>query len=251
MTSGVWHLFRQHLASRGYLVLAPPWPRLRGAPECIRECPEILNGLGISEITRYYAKLVRSLHACPILIGHALGGLVVQKLLDQGLGAAGVALCSMPPKSVPFRQSYLPQCWSRILANPLNAGRAVRLSPDEFRSSFSNSLSSVEADEVFERIILPAPGRTIFELALANINNRTETQVSFAPSTRTPLLFVGGEQDRLVPPVLVRAMFERYANSGAMTEMRIFADRCHLIGSAGCDEVAEFTAAWIQSVFKV
>ena len=36
----------------------------------------------------------------PILVGHSFGGLVVQVLLDRGLGACGVAIDPAPPKGV-------------------------------------------------------------------------------------------------------------------------------------------------------
>jgi len=181
-------------------------------------------------------------------MGHSLGGLVVQQLLDQGLGAAGVAFCSMPPKSISLRSSILPRLWRRFLQDPINAGRAIRLSLEEFCRSFANSLNSNDAHEMFERIVLPAPGRTVFELALANAQNRNETQVSFTRSMRPPLLLVGGENDRLVPPDVVRAMHERHVSAGSSTEMRIFAGRCHLIGLNTCDDVAEFAANWIDSL---
>ena len=48
----------------------------------------------------HYAAIIAKLAAPPILIGHSMGGAVVQVLLDRGLGAAGVAIDPAPIKGV-------------------------------------------------------------------------------------------------------------------------------------------------------
>jgi hypothetical protein len=51
----------------------------------------------VAGITAHYGHLIGGLSAPPALIGHCLGGLVVQILLDGGLGAAGAAINPAPP----------------------------------------------------------------------------------------------------------------------------------------------------------
>src|SRR5215217_2841183 len=48
----------------------------------------------------HYEGIVGELDKPPILMGHSMGGLVVQIMLDHGYGAAGVAIDSVPPEGV-------------------------------------------------------------------------------------------------------------------------------------------------------
>ncbi len=54
----------------------------------------------LAEIIDHYAKLVSALPEPPILVGHSFGWLIVQVLIDRGLGTCGVAIDSAPPKGV-------------------------------------------------------------------------------------------------------------------------------------------------------
>jgi pimeloyl-ACP methyl ester carboxylesterase len=58
----------------------------------------------------------RMLPEPPFLIGHSMGGLVVQMLLDRGFGAAGVAISSAPPRGVPPIY-YWNECSGCLLKN--------------------------------------------------------------------------------------------------------------------------------------
>src|SRR3954464_14067832 len=100
MTPRSWEFFRSFYESRGYNVLAPAWPRMGREVEDLRRDPSALAGLGLREIVDHYARIVQALPRPPILIGHSIGGLVVQLLVDRGLGRAGVAIDSATPKGV-------------------------------------------------------------------------------------------------------------------------------------------------------
>ena len=55
---------------------------------------------GSGEIVDHYERFVLALDEPPILIGHGIGGLVVQALLDRGLGICGVAVASAPIRGI-------------------------------------------------------------------------------------------------------------------------------------------------------
>ena len=61
---------------------------------------EEIKGLGLEEIIDSYEEKIRALDEPPILIGHSFGGLIVEVLLDRGLGRAGVAMSPAPPKRI-------------------------------------------------------------------------------------------------------------------------------------------------------
>jgi pimeloyl-ACP methyl ester carboxylesterase len=170
MSPRSWSNFKGFYKERGYRVFTPAWPRIRGEGDDVRRNPSTLNGLGIAEISDHYSSFVRALPKPPILVGHSFGGLVVQLLLDRGMGAAGIVIGGVVPKGV----WKLP--WSAIrsagpaLLNPLNYGRSVALTLRQFRYAFANPTNDAEACEAYERYAIPGPGRVVFEQVIANFN---------------------------------------------------------------------------------
>ena len=104
-----WEKFIPFFEAKGYTCHAPAWPHKdRSIDELRRNPAPELARLGITEIVDHYDRFVRRLDQPPILIGHSYGGLFVQMLFDRGLGAAGVAIDSAPPRGVlPFYPSVI------------------------------------------------------------------------------------------------------------------------------------------------
>ncbi|MFD1277578.1 hypothetical protein ACFQ51_53670 [Streptomyces kaempferi] len=46
-------------------------------------------------------------------------------------------------------------------------------------------------------------------------------------TTRGPLLLVSGQEDHMVPAVVMRAEYKQYGSSAAVIELKQFADRVH------------------------
>jgi len=141
LTPRSWEGWKERFESRGHQVLAPAWPRMQGDVEDIRRDPSPLNGLGITEIADHYADVVDGLDRPPIIMGHSFGGLIVELLLDRGLGVAGVALSPAPVKGV----LRLPPATLRsafpVLGNPANRKRTVELTPKQFHYGFTNTMT--------------------------------------------------------------------------------------------------------------
>src|SRR6202020_411663 len=79
---------------------APGWPGDPPSVEEARKQPDLLAGHGIDEVTEHYAQVIAGLDSPPILVGHSFGGTIVEKLLGQGLGVAGIAIDAAPIKGV-------------------------------------------------------------------------------------------------------------------------------------------------------
>ena len=196
LTPRSWEGWKERFESRGHEVLAPAWPRMLGDVEQIRRDPSPLNGLGVAEIVDHYADIIRGLDQPPIVMGHSFGGLVVELLLDRGLGAAGVALSPAPVKGV----LRLPPAQLRsafpVLGNPANRKRTVELTPKQFNYAFTNTMTEAEAKAAYDRYQVAGPGRVIFQAAFANFNPSAPTKVDFHKDDRAPLLVVGNGQDK-------------------------------------------------------
>lgn len=253
MTPRSWEPFRRYYEERGCKVLAPAWPRLRGEVEDIRRDSSELAGLGLAETVAHYEKAIRLLDEAPILMGHSLGGLVVQILLDRGLGAAGVAIDSAPPKGV-WQLPTLSQIKALlpVLSNPFRYWQTVSLTFREFQHTFANTMSEDEARAAFTRYTIPAPGRPVFEAVFANLIGCSATTVNYANDGRAPLLLIAGTDDHITPPSTVEANYHKYCRSKAVTSFKEYPGHSHLIiAEVGWQQVAEFALSWAQQQVQV
>src|SRR4029078_5981428 len=94
----------------------------------------------------------------PVLIGHSFGGLIVELLLDRGLGRAGVALSPAPPKGILLLPYSSLKAASPALAHPSRWHGTVPLTLEEFTYGFVNTYSPEEAAAAYERYAVPETG---------------------------------------------------------------------------------------------
>src|SRR6476620_7634726 len=103
-----------------YKVLAPSWPGLEGEVEAIRKDPSPLRRLKLKTVVDHYERIIRKLDAPPIIMGHSFGGLITQRLIDRGLGAAGVAIDSAQSAGVAVLPFSTIRAGFPILGNPFS-----------------------------------------------------------------------------------------------------------------------------------
>jgi pimeloyl-ACP methyl ester carboxylesterase len=240
LTPASWDLFRGRYESQGYTVVVPPWPFEDRRVEDLRRSPHAnLGKLTIRKIVDHYENIVRGLHEPPILIGHSIGGIIVQMLLDRGLGAAGVAIDPAPVRGVLPTPTAL-RAALPVLLSWRAWDRAVTMSPAHFGWSFAHDLSPADQRSVYDQHVVPTPGRLYYQLATG-----IGTAVNFKNSTRAPLLLIAGEGDRTIAASMVRMNFNKYRRSSAVTELKTFPNRTHwLVASPGWDEIADYALQW-------
>jgi len=245
LTPRSWEGWKERFESRGHQVLAPAWPRMQGDVEDIRRDPSPLNGLGITEITDHYADIVQGLDHPPIIMGHSFGGLVVELLLDRGLGVAGVAISPAPVKGVlRIPPSQLRSAFP-ALGNPANRKRTVELTPKQFRYAFTNTMSDEEAQAAYDRYQVPGPARPLFQAAFANFNPNAANKVDFHKDDRPPLLVMGNDQDHTVPASVSKEAAKRLGKSKAVVDYKEWAGRPHFTaGAPGWEDVADYALEW-------
>ncbi len=244
-----WERFEEFFERRGYAASAPEWPRKDGDVEELRENEEALAGLGLSEIVDHYEQLIRRLDASPVLIGHSFGGLIVELLLDRGLGRAGVALSPAPPKGILLLPFSSLKAASPALAHPSRWHGTVPLTLEEFTYGFVNTYSPEEAAAAYERYAVPETGQIFYEAGFANFHLHPPTELHFKKGDRAPLLIVGAEKDHTVPASVSATQYRKYEKSPARTEYLEFEGRPHLfVVGEGWEEVAEAIDGWLGKV---
>ncbi|MCP3141891.1 alpha/beta hydrolase [Pyxidicoccus xibeiensis] len=243
MTPRSWEHWSERFKSRGFKVLAPAYPGLEVEVEALRNDPSPIEKLTIEHVAHHYEAFIRGMESPPILMGHSFGGALVQMMLDRGLGAAGVAIDSVPTKGVlrlPFTtiRATLP-----VLSNPANRNRAVPFTHEQFHYAFTNTLTEEKSRAAYDRYHIPAPGRFVFDGALANFNPHAPTKVDFDKEDRAPLLFIAGAADNIMPAAVNKSNARHY-NTGIVA-YKEYAGRCHFtVGQDGWEEVADYALAW-------
>jgi alpha-beta hydrolase superfamily lysophospholipase len=242
-----WNPWLERFRAAGYDPSAPGWPGDSDTVEASRAHPDGIAGRGVDEVVEHYTDIIATLATPPLLVGHSFGGTVVEKLMGNGLGAAGVAIDAAPIKGVlPLPISALRAAFP-ALSNPANRNRAVSLSAEQFRYAFGNAISESESSELHERWTIPAPGKPLFQAAAANFSAHAETKVDTDNETRGPLLLIMGGKDHTVPEAITKSTLKQYRHSSAVTDLVEFPDRGHsLVIDSGWGEVATAVLGWLE-----
>jgi pimeloyl-ACP methyl ester carboxylesterase len=244
MTAACWENWIERFESSGRTCTAFEWPHRDAPVEDLRaKQPDAeLGRLTLSRIVNDTAARVRSMPEPPVLIGHSMGGLIVQLVLNQGLGAAGVAIDSAPPLGVfTPKWSFLKSNWPMI--RPFSSPHEPHLiSFKEFQYAFANTLPLDFQEAAYERYIVPE-SRMVPRESLTSVG-----RVDFRRE-HAPLLLVAGGSDHIIPASLNRANCRRYRAPGSITAFQEFEGRDHLtILEPGWEKVADSALAWLDGL---
>ena len=247
MTPLCWEPFAGFFERRGWRTLAPAWPyHDRPVAEQRRAPAPELARLGAAEILDHYERLIRAMPEPPFLVGHSFGGLWVQLLLGRGVGRAGVAIDSAPPRGVLPLQWSAPRSTGPALLT-LAPRSTVSLTLEQFRYAFVHTLPDAAVRAAWERHVVPETRRIIFQAAAAPLDPVSPLRVNFAKADRAPLLLVAGADDHIVPAAQNRSNYAKYRFSPARTGFKEFPGRTHwIIAQDGWEEVAGYVADWLE-----
>lgn len=246
--SSSWFPWIEAFSEAGYTGSAPGWPGEHDTVAATRDDPDAQAGNGIDDVTDHYAKMIADLDVAPVLVGHSFGGMIVEKLLGDGLGLAGIAIDAAPIKGVlPLPISSLRATFP-VLKKPGNKERAISLTSDQFHYGFGNAIPRDESDELFEQWTIPGPAKPLFQAAAANLSIHSEASVDTHNEDRGPLLLIAGGEDHTVPPVVTHSTFKKYRHSDAHTDLLEFPDRGHsLTVDHGWREIADTCLDWLAA----
>lgn len=236
LTGRSWDRWCEHFGRQGYECVAPSWPGRDGERAKLRAepSPELATLTLSGVIAQFEAEAKKADDV--ILIGHSMGGLVVQSLLARGIGKLGIAIDSAPPYGVKsFAISHL-----RANAPVLWPGHsAIVPTLASWKYAFWHTGSDEEVTQAFEAEVVPE-SRLVGRGPLGD-----EGRIDF-DAARPPLLMIAGELDKIIPSSLNRRNAERYGAS-APTELIEMPGRTHyLCGQPGWEDVAETCLRFIE-----
>jgi pimeloyl-ACP methyl ester carboxylesterase len=226
--------FLDFFAAKGYRSLAVS---LRGhgkspAPKSMRFC-------SIADFVDDVASVAGSLPQQPAVIGHSVGGFVVQKYLESHGAPAAVLLASIPPSGI--AQFFL----RRFRRHPWLTGRSLAMgkllssvggTPELARETFfSESTSQLDMVRYTALLGEEYVSKFAFEMLLLNLPK--------PQFVTTPLLVLGAENDIVFTQQEVRGTAAAYH-----TEAELFPEMAHdMMLEPGWAAVAERIHAWLET----
>src|SRR6195256_5970787 len=246
-----WDRWRPVFEEAGYTTLAPGWPDDPNTVDDANRHPEVFAHKTVGQVADHFQDVIAKLSKKPAIIGHSFGGLLTQILAGRGLSAASVAIDPAPFRGVlPLPISALKSA-SPVLGNPLNHGRAIPLTYEQFRYAFANVVSEDEAKVLYNSYAVPGSGVPLFQAATANLNPWTEVKVKSKSPDRGPLLIISGEKDHTVPPAIAKASYKKQKRNEGVTDIKEMAGRGHALTiDNGWREVADTALGFVQRFVK-
>ena len=242
-----WGNWAEAFEQAGYAAVTAAWPDDPGTVEEARANPDVFAGKTLGQIADHTAEVIGQLEKKPAVMGHSTGGLLGQMIADRGLSAATVAIDPGPFRGVlPLPLSALKSA-GPVLKNPLNRGKAITLTLDQFKYGWANGLSEEEAKSLYETYHVAAPGVALMQMANANLNPFTEAKLDPRNPARGPLLIIDGEVDHTVPWAVANAAYKRQSRNEAVTEIVKIPNRGHsLTIDSGWREVCDTALAFVK-----
>ena len=246
MTPLCWEHWVTRYQAKGYRCVAPAWPgRDKSVEELWKNHPDPQAGkLLLSDIVEHMAGEIKKLNEKPVIIGHSMGGLVVQLLLQRDLAAAGAAIDPAPPMGVfTTKWSFVKSNWPAI--NPfVSPSQPVVMTFPHFQYAFVNTQPLVEQKAVYDRYVVPESRRVPWQ-------SLTPTAKIDFKKLRAPLLLIAGSADHIIPASLNKTNYDRYRHSPSVTDFKEFPERNHfIIGQKNWEEVADYILAWANEKIR-
>jgi len=235
---GAWHgawcwqeHFLDYFAERGYAAHALDL-RGHGASEGRAQ----LWRTRIADYVADVVKVAERLPAPPVVIGHSMGGMVVQKYLERQQAPAAVLLASVPHYGAAGAAAYIlrhhPLAF--LKANLTLSLYPLVATPAQVRESFySARLPQADVERYATQLQDESYVGFLDMLALA---------LPRPQRVKSPLLVLGGDDDALFPPAAVQATARAYG-----TQAEIFTGMAHnLMLDVGWENVAGRIAGWLD-----
>jgi alpha-beta hydrolase superfamily lysophospholipase len=243
-TGRAWDRFAADFRSRGWMVEAPTLKAdLRVQHDPPAALAEVTLADYVAEAEGWAREIETKTGRAPVLFGHSMGGLLVQKLLERGVGRAGVLVTPASPASVTggVKVSTL-FTFLNILLTPKPETKPHKVWRTGFEWGVLNCVpkshhAAIYAEAVYDsgrvydglRTPETDPGRTGFI---------DESKIA------VPMLVIAAAQDRTIPLDAVKATAAKYAKCGA--EYREYRDNGHwIVDEPGTDKVISDIDTWL------
>ncbi len=222
-----WNRFRRSFDRAGFSTRAVTLP--------FHDAPQDLVGLRKAGILDYVEQVRAEIGSEQvILVGHSMGGLVAQKLAEDGVARALVLLETCAPAGInPLTPSSL-LCLSANLVDAV-LSRPFIIPPRNADYGLTNALSRREKTVIYDSFLYES-GRALREIVSGAI--RVDER-----KVHCPVLVGVGSLDRATPCGVARRVARKYG-----ADYHEYPGKCHFIGADA--DVIRDVLAWCDAVVQ-
>lgn len=173
----------------------------------------------------------------PVLVGHSMGGFVVQKYLEQHPAAGAVLLASVPPRGVVGVVAALARAHPGRLLRSLTTFDLYPLveGPQRTREMFYSEAIDEDRVRRYSAALGNESYRAFLDMMVLALPRRKRIR------GKAPLLVLGGSEDRIFPPADAHATAAAYG-----TTAQVFDGMAHnLMLEVGWERVADAIDNWV------
>ena len=239
-----WDEWREYFGKKGFKTSAPPWP-FKDAPtaKALRDKRTDNQGLAmltLTQLVNHYVSIAESYPEKPVAVGHSLGGLITQILVNRELVAAGVANTLRSPKGIiPYELSFYKGA-AQSLGLFTSVSKPYMMSFKKWQYAFVNGMPLEEQKAAYNKFTIPE-SKTVNRGGLGSA-----AKVDYKKS-HPPLLLTSGDNDTIIPAHLNLRNYKRYRRNGSVLDYKEFAGRNHFVlGQHTWKEDADFILSWIK-----
>jgi pimeloyl-ACP methyl ester carboxylesterase len=206
-SANVWQKYVSRFEAQGYETRAIT---LRHHEVTIDQpAPDGAEKIGLADHVDDILEIVKTYEVPPVLIGHSMGGLLVQLAAAKSDNVhAVIGVCPAPPAGVFALKLSAIRLFSDILFTPMFWKKAIKISYDKARYGFFHNISEAEAREYYKDLRWDS-GKAVTQIAFW-IFDKTKASKLNETAMHCPVLLLSGEIDRTVVASVVAASAKRY-----------------------------------------
>lgn len=237
----VWDRMKRDFAMAGWTCEAPTlFPELRtiGTP------PDRLADLSLENYVDSVSAQAKALSIGdgekPVIIGHSMGGIIAQKLVEAGAVRAGIFLTPAQPEGCTVTDlRVLRTFWSILKVGQKNVpGGVFKVGPKGFRWGVLNAVPKDRHDAIYEQALFDS-GRVYHDLA--NPGPIDESKVT------VPTLTIGAKKDRATVIKAVRKVGKKYAKAALPGDYIEYGRHAHwIVDEPGTEQVSADILEWLD-----
>lgn len=242
LNNNIWDKWCDYFTRKGFETHAHNWPFKDGDSETLRNCPSVtdLATLRLGELVNHFEDLIRKMPSQPILIGHGIGGLIVQLLLQKGLGAAGIVIHGLYPSGLNISNISAFKHRLKTMGLFNNKAETYRIEFKEWERMVANGMEELLQIDSYYDFSIP-------ESKLVARDAFWGMMKMDYKKPHPPLLFIAGDYDRISPSHLVFKNFRKYRHKDSVTDYREYKNRNHLtLIAPGWADIASYILSWTE-----
>ena len=198
---------------------------------------EGLDALSIADYVRDLARAVSIVGGDPVLVGHSMGGFVVQKYLERATAPGVVLMASVPPQGLLSASITLAFSNPGLFADVNSMLHRGRASLESLQHALFGSPVAADRLLAYYRRMQPESQRAMWDMTFFDLPRIRRERCP-------PMLVLGAERDILVPPSEVEQAARAYG-----TQAEIFPAMGHVMMlEGGWQKVADRIIEWTRAL---